>query len=620
MKSSLPQDLRLKLDALPNRPGVYLMKNAEGRYLYIGKAKSLRSRVRSYFQEGAGHGTRRLEALLRKVTDVDYIVTETEQEALVLEANQIKAHRPRYNVHLKDDKKYPFIRITDEEFPRIFATRHLVRDGSRYLGPYSNVRAMHTALELMHKIFPVRSCDYPLPSDKVKLCLEYQIRRCEGPCEGLTGRDEYRRHVDQAVRFLKGDNASIVRELEARMEKAAGELRFEGAARCRDQLRALQMMQRRQKVMYDEAVDRDVIGLARSDDDACCAVLEVREGRLLGQKHHFLSGIIEHSDAGIMSAFVRQFYLQTDFIPRQVHLSVDVEDAGMIADWLSTKAGARVRLAVSRRGIKARAQEMADENAAHLLEERRLKRELRKGQVPQSVTALQRDLGLPRPPRRIEGIDISNFQGTDSVGSVVCMVDGKPRRSEYRHFRVKGVEGADDYASVREVVLRRFRGLAERGEEFPDLLMIDGGKGQLASAVETLRQLGLADQPVVGLAKKLEELFLPGAGDSLLLPRTSASLRLLQVLRDEAHRFALAYHRKLRGKRTLTSALDGIPGIGPKRRTALLQRFGSVQRIADAEIDQIAEVRGFSLKLARDLKLNLKGAAGTVAKGAGDRP
>ena len=262
---------------------------------------------------------------------------------------------------------------------------------------------------------------------------------------------------------------------------------------------------------------------------------------------------------------------------------------------------------------------MADENAAHLLEERRLKRELRKGQVPQSVAALQRDLGLPRPPRRIEGIDISNFQGTDSVGSVVCMVDGKPRRSEYRHFRVKGVEGADDFASVREVVLRRFRGLAERGEELPDLLMIDGGKGQLASAVEALRQLGLTGQPAVGLAKRLEELFLPGAGDSLLLPRTSASLRLLQVLRDEAHRFALAYHRKLRRKRTLTSALDRIPGIGPKRRTALLQKFGSVQRVVDAEVDQIAEVKGFSLKLARDLKSHLRSAAATGAEAAGER-
>ena len=616
MKPSPTEELRLKLDALPDRPGVYMMKNAEGRAIYIGKALNLRNRVRSYFQEGSDDSRPQLTALMRRIADIDYIVTETEQEALVLEANQIKDQRPRYNVHLKDDKKYPLIRITSEPFPRIFSTRDVVRDGSRYLGPYSDVRAMHTALDVMHKIFPIRSCDYALPSDKVKLCLEHQIQRCEGPCEGLVDEDEYRLQAQQAVRFLKGDNASIVRELEGRMEKAATELRFEAAARCRDQLRALQMMRRRQKVVYEEAVDRDVIGLARCDDQACCAVLEVREGRLLAKKHHFLSGIIDQSDAEIMSGFVRQFYLETDFIPREVHLSVRLPDADIIARWLSSKAEARVRLAVSQRGVKARAQEMADENAAHLLEERRLKRELRKGQVPQSVEALQRDLNLPGPPRRIEGIDISNFQGTDSVGSVVCMVDGKPRRSEYRHFRVKGVQGADDFASIREVVSRRFRGLIERGETPPDLLMIDGGKGQLASAVSALDGLGMKAQAVVGLAKRLEEIFVPGQRDSRLLPRTSASLRLLQVLRDEAHRFALSYHRKLRGKRTLTSALDRVPGIGPKRRTALLQAFGSVQRLREADVEEIAGVKGFSVKLARDLKSHLQAEGDTAGGGA----
>ena len=604
MRRTLSQNLQLKLETLPDRPGVYLMKSGNDRIIYIGKARSLRSRVRSYFQQ-THDGRPQLTALIAKVADIEYIVTESDREALILEAEQIKAHRPRYNIYLKDDKKYPFIRITDEPYPRIFATRDVVRDGSRYLGPFHNARAMRTTLDVMHKIFPVRSCDYPLPSDKVKLCMEYQIRRCEGPCEGLVNKDEYRHTVDQAVRFLKGNNGSVIRELQERMDKSASHLHYEQAARYRDQLAALRTMQARQKVVLQDAVDRDVIGLARSDDEACCTVMEIREGRLLSQKHHFLNGVIEHSDGDIVSAFARHFYLNSDFIPRQIHLSVQAPDADEIADWLCSKTDGRVEILVSRRGIKAKTQQMADINASHHLEERQLKRELQKDRVPQSVFALQRDLGLATPPRRIDGIDISNIQGTDTVGSVVCMLDGKPRRSDYRHFKVKAVDGPDDFASMREVVSRRYRGLVERGEAYPDLLMIDGGKGQLSSAVQALSKVGAGDLFVVGLAKRLEEIFVPGRSESVLLPKASASLRLLQTLRDEAHRFAVNYHRKLRGKRTIASALDRVPGIGPKRRTLLLQEFGSVQRLREAEVEQIAGVKGFSAKLARELKTHL---------------
>ena len=605
VKDSLTNELRQRLEALPTEPGVYLMRDGEGRVIYVGKAKSLRSRVRSYFQEGAFDGRPQFLALVSRVADVECIITESEQEALILEANQIKAHKPRYNINLKDDKKYPFIRITDEPFPRIFPTRDIVRDGSRYLGPFGNVRSMRTALDVMHRIFPVRSCDYALPSDRVKLCMEHQIKRCDGPCEGLVKDEEYSRTVSQAIRFLKGHNGEVIRELEQCMAAASSGLDFEQAARYRDQLKALRIMQARQKVVLDQAVDRDVIGLARSDEEACCAVLEIREGRLVEQKHHFLSGVMARDDHEIVSAFVRQFYLHTDFIPCQIHLSVVLPDAEEIATWLSARAEGRVELRVSQRGIKARTQDMADANAANLLRERQLKRELQKGRVPQSVYALQRDLGLERLPRRIEGIDISNFQGRDTVGSLVCMVDGKPRRSQYRHFRVRGVDGPDDFASIREVVRRRFRGLRERGEPFPDLLMVDGGKGQLSSARAALAELGVVDQPVVGLAKRLEEIFAPDRGEPILLPRTSASLRLLQVLRDEAHRFAVSYHRKLRARRTIASSLDRIPGIGPKRRQALLQAFGSVQRLRQAEVEQIAAVKGFSQQLARDLKAHL---------------
>ena len=608
MKGSPADGLRLKLGALPAGPGVYLMKDEAGKVLYVGKAKNLRSRVRSYFQgSAAAERGPRIQALMARVADVDCIVTETEGEALILEASQIKAHHPRYNINLKDDKKYPFIRITDEAYPRIFWTRDLVRDGSRYLGPYSNARHMRTMLDVMHKVFPVRSCRYDLPDPKVKLCMEYQIRRCEGPCEDLVSREQYRSTVSQATRFLRGDKTGVIRELKARMEAAAGQQRFEQAARHRDQIRALELYQSRQKVVLEEKVDRDVVGLARHDDEACCVVLEIREGRLVGEKHHFLGGVMEAADAEVLSAFLRQFYLQTDFIPREVHVSHDLEDADHISAWLTGKGeGPRVEVAAYQRGLKARAQDMADSNAAHLMEERRLKREARRDRVPQSVQALQRDLGLDRLPRRIEGVDISTFQGSDTVGSVVVMADGKPRRSEYRHFRIRGGEGLpDDFAAIREVVERRFRGLTERGEPYPDLLMIDGGKGQLSSAMEALAALGVDRPAVVGLAKRLEELFLPGHADPVVLPRTSASLRMLQVLRDEAHRFAVSYHRKLRARRTLGSGLDGVPGIGPSRRRALLQAFGSVRRLREAEEGEIARVKGFSLKLARHLKTHL---------------
>lgn len=608
MKGSPTDGLRLKLEALPAGPGVYLMKDEAGKVLYAGKAKSLRSRVRSYFQaSAASERGPMIQALMARVADVDCIVTETEGEALILEASQIKAHHPRYNINLKDDKKYPFIRITDEAYPRIFWTRDLVRDGSRYLGPYSNARHMRTMLDVMHKVFPVRSCRYDLPDPKVKLCMEYQIRRCEGPCEDLVSREQYRSTVSQATRFLRGDKTSVIRELKARMEAAAGQQRFEQAARHRDQIRALELYQSRQKVVLEEKVDRDVVGLARHDDEACCVVLEIREGRLVGEKHHFLGGVMEAGDGEVLSAFLRQFYMQTDFIPRQVHVSHDLEDADHISAWLTGKGdGPRVEVAAYRRGLKARTQDMADTNAAHLMEERRLKREARRDRVPQSVQALQRDLSLDGPPRRIEGVDISTFQGSDTVGSVVVMVDGKPRRSEYRHFRIRGGDGLpDDFAAIREVVERRFRGLSERGEPCPDLLMIDGGKGQLSSATQALAALGVDGPAVVGLAKRLEEIFLPGQADPVILPRTSASLRMLQVLRDEAHRFAVSYHRKLRARRTLGSGLDGVPGIGPTRRRALLQAFGSVRRVREAEEAEIARLKGFSLKLARQVKSHL---------------
>ncbi len=605
MRNSISEELRLTLDALPAEPGIYLMKRKDGEIIYIGKAKSLRSRVRSYFQDAGHDGRRQFKALVRNIADVDCIVTATEQEALILEATQIRAHKPRYNIQLKDDKKYPFIRITDEPFPRIFATRNVVRDGSRYLGPYSNVRAMHTTLDMLRKIFPVRSCDFNLPNASVRLCLEYHIKRCEGPCEQRVDEVEYRKTIDDAVRFLRGQNTEVLREIQQRMEDASEALQFEKAARHRDQLQALESMRARQKVVMDGPVDRDVMAIARSDDEACCSVLEIREGRLLGKKHHVLGGVMEAADEEIISAFARQFYLQNDFVPGEIHLPTLPTDAGDIAAWLSEKMGSKVELFAPQRGAKARMMEMAEKNAQQMLKERQLKREMKRDRVPQSIYALQRDLNLQVLPRRIEGIDISNFQGTDSVGSLVCFVDGQAKRSQYRFFKIRDIEGPNDFASIHQVVVRRFRGLQERGEPLPDLLLVDGGKGQLSSAVQALSEVGAEGQPVLGLAKRLEEVFLPGQSAPVILPKTSASLRLLQMLRDEAHRFALKNHREQRGKRTLTSRLDDIPGVGPKRRNALLGLFGSVQRIGAASVEDIAAVPGFSPKLAEEIKRHL---------------
>lgn len=605
MRANISEELRLKLDALPTEPGIYLMKRKDGEIIYIGKAKNLRSRVRSYFQDGVHDGRRQFKALVRNIADLDCIVTATEQEALILEATQIRAHKPRYNIQLKDDKKYPFIRITNEAFPRIFSTRTIVRDGSRYLGPYSNVRAMHTTLDMLRKIFPVRSCDFNLPTQGVRLCLEYHIKRCEGPCEQKVDEGEYKKTIDHAVRFLRGKNSEVLKAIRERMEAASESLQFEKAARYRDQLQALESMQARQKVVMDGPIDRDILAIARNDDEACCSVLEVREGRLLGKKHHFLGGVIDSTDSDVISAFARQFYLQNDFVPNEIHLPVLPPDAEEISTWLSERMDSRVTLFAPQRGAKARMMEMAEKNAQQMLKERQMKREMRRDRVPQSVYALQRDLNLQVLPRRIEGIDISNFQGTDSVGSLVCFVDGQAKRSQYRFFKIRDIEGPNDFASINQVVLRRFTGLIERGEPLPDLLLIDGGKGQLSSAVQALKEVGVETQPVLGIAKRLEEVFLPGNSTPIILPKTSASLRLLQMLRDEAHRFALKNHREQRGKRTLTSSLDSVPGVGPKRRNALLKLFGSVQRIRAASAQDIADVPGFSLQLAEDIKRHL---------------
>ena len=589
---------------LPREPGVYLMKDGDGKIIYIGKAKSLRPRVQSYFRANAHDGRRQFRALVRSVQDLEYIVTDTELEALILEANLIKAHRPKYNISLKDDKKYPYVQITKEAFPRIVVTRDVVRDGSRYLGPYTDVRAMRRMLETMHKLFRIRACDYALPSDKVRLCLDYEIKRFDGPCEKLNATDAYHKIVDEAVLFLTGRHTQVMLTLKERMAQASEALRFEEAAIYRDRIQALDQATNRQKVVSHDLTDWDTIAIAREDDEACGVVMEVRDGRLIGRQNYFIGGVLEASEEEVVSAFVGLFYTTASFVPKEICLPCEIEEVETILDWLRDRSNGLVEIRVPQRGDKYGLLKMAANNAALLLSERRLKRENRKARAPASV---QRDLHLKRPPKRIEAMDISNIQGTDPVASLVCFVYGRPKKSEYRHFKITGIEGPNDFAMMKQVVTRRFKRLMEEGISFPDLLLVDGGKGQLSSAMEALSALGVEDQPVIGLAKQLEEVFLPGYSEAQNIPKTSSSLKLLQGLRDESHRFAVTFHRKLRQKRTLTSELDDIEGVGPSRRKTLLKYFGSVKRIREAAVDKIADVEGIGPKLAVEIHSALNG-------------
>jgi len=584
------------------------MRDSTGKIIYIGKAKSLRSRVRSYFTPGAFDGRGQFLALVANVREVEYIVTDSDREALILESNLVKEHKPRYNITLKDDKKYPYIKVTSEPFPRIIVTRDLEKDGGRYLGPYTNVKAMRNMLNLMHKLFRVRSCDYALPNKNVRLCIDYEIGRCDGPCEDLISSENYKKLINEAVMFLTGRRTQVAKITREEMERASEELRFEEAAIFRDRLDALERVTNRQKMMSQDQSDWDLIAIAREDEEACGVVMEIREGRLIGRQHYFIGGVLDAPEAEVRSAFLRLFYLTASFVPREIYVSGEVDDEETIRDWLDERAGAGVTIKVPQRGDKAQLMKMAESNAGLLLTERRLKHENRKQQVPASVSSLQRDLSLKNPPRRVEAMDISNIQGRDPVASVVCFIDGRPSKKNYRHYKITGIEGPNDFAMMHQVVKRRFRRLLEEKKPFPDLLLIDGGKGQLSSAVSALRSLGIEDQPVIGLAKRLEEVFLPDHSDPQNIPKVSSSLKLLQALRDESHRFAVTFHRQLRKKRTLHSVLEDIEGVGPARRKQLLRHFGSMKRLREASLGDVMAVEGVGPKLAEQIHSALEGA------------
>jgi excinuclease ABC subunit C len=587
---SAPEAVATKLPHLPDSPGVYLWRNAEGEVLYVGKAKRLRSRVRSYFGADQGASVKTAH-LVRQIADLETIVVPTEAHALILEANLIKEYRPKFNISLRDDKSYPYIKVTlQEPFPRVFVTRRLVSDGGRYFGPYTDVAKMRRALNVVKQIFTVRSCRYDLLREAPERpCLDYFIKRCKAPCVLLQTRDEYRAMIDEVLIFLDGKAAEVKRRVRERMATASGALDFERAAEYRDILTKLDQLEEPTVVLEVEGGDRDVLGYARDGEDACVVVLRIRAGKLLARDHRLLANIEDESDAAVLSAYLTRSYLATEERAAEVLVPFDFEDREALQ---ASLPGTRVL--VPQRGPKRELVDLAEQNARHLLEEFKLASEESDVRAGEPVYELQRELGLQRVPRTIVCFDISHAQGTDTVASMVWFENGRPRRSEYRKFKIATVEGVDDFASMREVVGRYFRRRLDEGKPIPDLVVIDGGKGQLSSAHEALDALQLGTLPIVSLAKRDEEIFMPGRSESLRLPRRSPALRLLQQARDEAHRFAVTFQRKRRTVRTVTSELLKIPGIGPVKRRALLQAFGSIQGVRDAGPTAIAALPGFT--------------------------
>jgi excinuclease ABC subunit C len=594
-------DIKTKLENLPAKPGVYLMKDASGRIIYVGKAKSLRNRVRAYFQDAPPYHPK-ISALVSKISDFDVLATDSEMEALILESNLIKEYKPRYNVNLKDDKRYPYLKVTFETFPRVLVVRRVKKDKAKYFGPYTNVKAMRQTLRILRRIFPVRSCNVALPSSrKVKLCLDFYIKRCLGPCEGKISEKEYKEIIDNVCLFLSGRNEALLSHLKERMEHYAKIENFEMAAQIRDQIKALDSVMEKQKVMDVEKVDKDIIALARDKKDVFVVALQIREGILIGRQNFHLIAFKESEDKEILSTFLRQYYMHSAVIPPEIILPIEIDDQEMIQDWLTSKREGRVKFLIPQRGEKVKLLEMATYNAQLSLDELLLQKSEAKKKVPQVIKSLEKDLYLSVPPRKIAAFDISNLGPSDAVGSLVFFEDGHPRKSQYRRFKIKTVKGQDDFAMMSEVVKRYFTGLSVEKKEFPDLVLVDGGKGQLSTTLETLNALSIKNQNVIALAKRLDEVFLPGKSDSLMIPKSSASLKLLQRIRNEAHRFAVEYHRKLRKKRTIKSELDEIPGIGPTRRKILLSHFGSVERIKKASSEELLGIEGINRKVVENI-------------------
>ena len=587
--------LENKLKNLPNNPGIYQFINDKEKVVYVGKARNLKNRVRSYFHNSITSA--KTLALVSKIADLEMIITDNEIEALVLENNLIKELKPRYNINLKDDKSYPFIKVTNEPYPRIFPTRRVVKDGSRYFGPYTSVKNMKDSLRMINQVFKIRSCKLDITQEnidkkKFKVCLDYHIKKCDGPCEGLVSEKDYNEMVIEATKVLKGRTDELIKDLNKKMNLSVEALEFEKAAEQRDKISKLNSISSKQKIVSDDFEDRDIIAVAYEGKESACSILNIRDGKLVGKKQLRLA-INEAEEITDIYASVVKFYY-TDFveIPKEIILEVEPADSDTLSEWLNLRSNKKMKFVIPKRGSLSSLVKMCKENATLQLKEIQLQKMKAHGQVPYSVSALQRDLRLKDLPRRIECFDISNLQGTDSVASMVVFVDGKPKKSDYRKFIIKDVVGPDDFLSMQEVIRRRYSKLLEENHPLPELIMVDGGKGQLSSAVETLDELGIKNQNIIGLAKRLEEVYFPGNSEPESIPKTSSGLKLLQQVRDEAHRFAITFHRSRRSKRTLKTELTDIKGIGENTAQKLLKELGSISEIKKSEYITLEKLVG----------------------------
>jgi len=618
----LSQHLQSVLDNAPAKPGCYLMKDSEGQVIYVGKAINLHNRVRSYFH-ASGREDHKTRQLVRRIVDIEWILVASELEALILEMNLIKKYRPRFNVRLKDDKRYPYIKVHwQDPFPKVTVTRQMVQDGSRYFGPYTSVWAVHQTLDVIRRIFPYLTCDRVITGKDERACLYYDIKLCVAPCIGAVNQVAYRQMIADLCQFLEGRTEPILSRLHLEMERAAEELQFEKAAGVRDQILAIERVVEKQKVVSSDYVDSDVIAMARSNGEACVQVFFIRGGKLIGREYFLMEGTDNSQDNDIIASFLKQFYDQAPSIPSEVLLPNEIEELKIIQTWLNTRRGGdKVEIRVPHQGTQQELVEMAAENARSTLAALKAEWDADFHRQTQGLAELQQALNLEKPLNRIECYDISNTQGTAAVGSMVVFEQGVPKKSWYRRFNIRSVTGPDDFASMEEVLHRRFNRWKSAQETaqipgsksdpafalLPDLVLIDGGKGQLARAVNVLKQFELSDRvPLASLAKQQEEIFQPGGGDSLLLPRQSQGFYLIQRIRDEAHRFAITSHRNRRDKTGIASRLDTIPGIGPARRKALLRHFGSLEAIQQADLETLKAVPGITARVAEAIKEHLE--------------
>ena len=581
-----------KVSHLPTTPGVYLWRDKYQRIIYVGKAINLRNRVRSYVQQDVNRSVK-VTAMMRRAWDVETIQTKTEMEALILEATLIKEHHPKYNIMLRDDKTYPYVKITvQEDFPRLFMTRRLERDGAKYFGPFTDVTAVHHVLRILRSYYPLRTCK----SMKVERpCLQYHMHYCEGPCMKYVTVESYRKYVDDIVALFEGKQVQVIQEITSKMEQASEDLEFELAAKYRDDLLSIQKVQEKQR-MVTQRGDMDVLGMAIDGPMACIQLFFIRSGRLLGRENYF----VQHegdSPELVMTEFIKQYYGGSTFIPKELLLPMDSVDRELFSEWFSSMKGQQVDVSVPQRGYKKDLIKMAEENAQNFLAERRRQWQYTIDKAGGAVKKLAEVLDLPRLPERMECYDISHMQGAETVASMVVFEGGKPAKREYRRFKLKTVQGKpDDFASMAEIMERRYGN--EKDWPMPDLIIIDGGKGQLNAALPVIRAMGVTDVPVISLAKRIEEVFVEGESESIILEHHTPELQLLQQIRDEAHRFAITYHRRLRGKRNLESVLDHIEGIGPKRRKALYKHFGNLDAMRVVELEELESVEGMNKKAA----------------------